>query len=222
MRSYARSFPAVITRALGTELWDVDGRRYLDFLAGAGSLNYGHNNPVFKQALIDYIEQDGITHSLDLHTAAKERFLQAMQDIVLEPRGLDYVMQFTGPTGTNAVEAALKIARKATGRTNVIYFTNGFHGVSMGALSVTGNEYLRRAAGVPLQGATAMPFDGYFGDGRRHHRVSRAPALRPLQRHRRAGRGHPRDRAGRGRPQRGALRLAQAPRRRCATSATSC
>jgi diaminobutyrate-2-oxoglutarate transaminase len=166
VRSYSRSFSAVFTRARGTELFDVHGKRYLDFLAGAGSLNYGHNNPVFKQALVDYIMDDGITHSLDLHTVAKERFLQAMHDIVLAPRGLgDYVMQFTGPTGTNAVEAALKIARKATGRTNVIYFTNGFHGVSMGALSVTGNSYLRAAAGVPLTNTTSMPFDGYFGEG---------------------------------------------------------
>jgi diaminobutyrate-2-oxoglutarate transaminase len=116
--------------------------------------------------LVDYIQQDGITHSLDLHTEAKERFLEAMQDIILAPRGLDdYVMQFTGPTGTNAVEAALKLARKVTGRSNVIYFTNGFHGVSMGALSVTGNAYLRAAAGVPLQNTTSMPFDGYFGEG---------------------------------------------------------
>lgn len=164
VQSYARAFPAVFNRACGTELWDVDGRRYLDFLAGAGSLNYGHNNPVFKEALIDYIESDAITHSLDLHTAAKEQFLEAMQDIVLEPRGLDYVVQFTGPTGTNAVEAALKLARKVTGRTNVIFFTNGFHGVSLGALAVTGNEYFRRAGGMPLSGATAMPYDGYMGD----------------------------------------------------------
>jgi diaminobutyrate-2-oxoglutarate transaminase len=164
VQSYARNFPRIFSRARGTELWDVHGGRYLDFLAGAGSLNFGHNNPVFKEALIDYIEQDAITHSLDLHTEAKESFLEAMHDILLAPRGLDdYVMQFTGPTGTNAVEAALKIARKVTGRPNVIYFTNGFHGVSMGALSVTGNEYLRRAAGVPLQGAMPMPFDGYFG-----------------------------------------------------------
>src|SRR4051812_39646761 len=166
VRSYARSFPAVFTRAVGTELFDVHGKRYLDFLAGAGSLNYGHNNPVFKSALVEYIMDDGITHSLDLHTTAKERFLEAMHDIILAPRGLgDYVMQFVGPTGTNAVEAALKIARKATGRTNVIYFTNGFHGVSMGALSVTGNSYLRAAAGVTLTNTTAMPFDGYFGEG---------------------------------------------------------
>jgi diaminobutyrate-2-oxoglutarate transaminase len=164
VQSYARNFPAIFTRASGTELRDVHGKRYLDFLAGAGSLNYGHNNPVFKAALVEYIMDDGITHSLDLHTTAKERFLQAMHEIILAPRGLDdYVMQFVGPTGTNAVEAALKIARKATGRTNVVYFTNGFHGVSMGALAVTGNSYLRAAAGVPLQNTTALPFDGYFG-----------------------------------------------------------
>src|SRR5262245_60576274 len=162
--SYARNFPAIFNHARGSELRDVHGRRYLDFLAGAGSLNYGHSNPAFKEALVAYIQQDGITHSLDLHTEAKERFLEAMQDIILAPRGLDdYVMQFTGPTGTNAVEAALKIARKATGRANVVYFTNGFHGVSMGALSVTGNQYLRRAAGVPLGNTTAVPFDGYLG-----------------------------------------------------------
>jgi diaminobutyrate-2-oxoglutarate transaminase len=164
VQSYARAFPHIFKRAIGTELFDVHGRRHLDFLSGAGSLNYGHNNPLLKSALIAYIEEDGITHSLDLHTVAKERFLEAMQEIVLEPRGLDYVIQFTGPTGTNSVEAALKIARKATGRSNVVCFTNGFHGVSLGALAVTGNEYFRRAAGVPLQGATRMPFEGYLGD----------------------------------------------------------
>ena len=165
VQSYARNFPHVFSRAVGTELFDIHGRRHLDFLAGAGSLNYGHNNPVMKAALMEYIAGDGIAHSLDLHTAAKERFILAMQKTILEPRGLDYVMQFTGPTGANAVEAALKVARKATGRTNVVCFTNGFHGVSLGALAVTGNEYFRRAAGVPLTGATAMPFDGYLGEG---------------------------------------------------------
>ena len=139
------------------------GRRYLDFLAGAGSLNYGHNNPVLKEALIAYIQGNSISHSLDLHTLAKESFLQAMRDIILVPRGYDYVVQFTGPTGANAVEAALKIARKVTGRCNVIYFTNSFHGVSMGALSVTSAHYFRAAAGLALHGATPMPFDGYFG-----------------------------------------------------------
>src|SRR5882724_12959346 len=93
VQSYARSFPALFNYARGTELRDVHGKRYLDFLAGAGSLNYGHNNPVFKSALVDYIMDDGMTHSLDLHTVAKERFLLAMHETILKPRGLgDYVM----------------------------------------------------------------------------------------------------------------------------------
>jgi diaminobutyrate-2-oxoglutarate transaminase len=161
--SYARAFPALFAKARGTELWDTRGHRYLDFLAGAGSLNYGHNNPILKKALLAYIQKDWITHSLDLHTVAKEKFLEALQKIILLPRGMDYVVQFTGPTGANAVEAALKIARKVTRLSNVIYFTNGFHGVSMGALAVTGARYFRAAAGVPLGNATAMPFEGYFG-----------------------------------------------------------
>ena len=163
VQSYARAFPGIFDRAKGSEVWNAHGRRYLDFLAGAGSLNFGHNNQVMKESLLAYIQQDAITHSLDLHTAAKSRFLEAMREIILEPRGLDYVIQFTGPTGANAVEAALKIARKVTGRTNIITFTNAFHGVSMGALAVTGARYFRAAAGVPLQGAIPMPFDGYFG-----------------------------------------------------------
>jgi diaminobutyrate-2-oxoglutarate transaminase len=165
VQSYARSFPRVWKRARGTELWDTTGRRYLDFLAGAGSLNYGHNNPILKDALISYIERDGITHSLDLYTAAKGAFLEAMEEIILTPRGLDYVVQFTGPTGTNAVEAAMKLARKITGRTNIISFTNGFHGVSIGSLAATANQHFRKAAGVALQGVTVMPYDGYFGSG---------------------------------------------------------
>lgn len=165
VQSYARAFPKIFDRAVGTELWDIHGRRFLDFLAGAGSLNFGHNNPVLKKALMDYIETDAVTHSLDLHTSAKEKFLRAMEEIILAPRGLDYVIQFTGPTGTNAVEAALKIARKVTGRSNIISFTNGFHGVSMGSLAITGNETLRAAAGVQLGGATSVPYDGYMGEG---------------------------------------------------------
>jgi len=163
VRSYSRAYPCTFDKAINAEMWDVDGRSYIDFLAGCGSLNYGHNNPVLKEALIDYISADSVALGLDMQTAAKERFLQSMQDYILAPRKLDYVVQFTGPTGTNAVEAALKLARKVTGRTNVVFFTNGFHGVSSGALAVTGNQYHRGAAGLPLQGGTPMPYDGYFG-----------------------------------------------------------
>ena len=163
VQSYARSFPVVFDRAKGARLIDHEGNEYLDFLAGAGSLNYGHNNPVLKQYLLDYINGDGIAHGLDLHTRAKAEFLRVFREIILEPRGLDYRIQFTGPTGTNSVEAALKIARKVTGRSNIIAFTNGFHGVTLGAAAATGNSGHRGGAGLPLSGVTRMPYCGYHG-----------------------------------------------------------
>src|SRR5690606_19703429 len=111
-------------------LHDSNGGKYLDFLSGCSSLNYGHNHPVLKQALLDYIIADGIAHGLDLHTEAKTGFLEAFEQTILAPRQLDYRAMFTGPTGTNAVEAAIKLARKVTGRELVIAFTNGFHGMT--------------------------------------------------------------------------------------------
>ena len=164
VQSYARSFPRVFNKAQGEYLYDEEGTQYLDFLAGAGTLNYGHNNPVFKEKLLEYIHQDGITHGLDLHTRAKGEFLESFNEKILKPRNLEYVMQFTGPTGTNAVEAALKLARNITGRENIIAFTNGFHGVSLGSLAATGNSHHRGAAGVSLSGTSRMPYDGYLGD----------------------------------------------------------
>lgn len=164
VQCYARSFPAVFTRAKGPFLYDEGGKTWLDFLSGAGALNYGHNDPYIKQALLDYIEADGVVHGLDLHTSAKARFLEEFRRRVLAPRGLDYKVQFTGPTGTNCVEAALKLARKVTGRTNVVAFTNGFHGVSLGALAATGNAHHRGGAGITLAGVTRMPYAGYLGD----------------------------------------------------------
>ncbi|MCQ3828957.1 diaminobutyrate--2-oxoglutarate transaminase [Microbulbifer elongatus] len=162
--SYARAFPRVFNKAQGEYLYDEEGNQYLDFLAGAGTLNYGHNNPIFKEALLEYIQQDGITHGLDLHTKAKREFLEAFYENILKPRDMSYVMQFTGPTGTNAVEAALKIARKYKGRENIISFTNGFHGCSLGALAATGNSHHRGASGVSMSSVARMPYDGYLGD----------------------------------------------------------
>jgi len=164
VQSYARAFPRVFNRAKGEFMWDEDGHLYLDFLAGAGTLNYGHNNPVFKEILQKYIENDGITHGLDLHTKAKGEFLEAFNEKILKPRSMEYMVQFTGPTGTNAVEAAMKIARNVTGQQNIITFTNGFHGVSLGSLAATGNSHHRDAAGVTLSGTHRMPYDGYLGN----------------------------------------------------------
>jgi diaminobutyrate-2-oxoglutarate transaminase len=164
VRSYCRSFPETFDRAEGAALFDVEGRRYLDFFAGAGALNYGHNPPQLRRALLDYIESGSVSHSLDLTTAAKCRLLETFERHILEPRGMDHRVLFPGPTGTNAVEAALKLARKATGRTEVVAFTNGFHGMTLGSLAATGNAGKRAGAGVPLNNILRVPFEGYRGE----------------------------------------------------------
>ncbi|WP_026929432.1 diaminobutyrate--2-oxoglutarate transaminase [Glycomyces tenuis] len=162
VRSYCRSWPAVFTTARGSRLDAEDGKSYIDFFAGAGSLNYGHNHPALKEALLSYLAEDNVIHTLDTYTAAKRTFLQTFHDVILEPRGLDYKVQFPGPAGNNAVEAALKLARKYTGRETIISFTNGFHGMTLGALAVTGNSMKRGGAGVPLNNAATMPYDNYM------------------------------------------------------------
>jgi diaminobutyrate-2-oxoglutarate transaminase len=164
VRSYCRIVNAIFDTAYGSIMRDIDGREYIDFLSGAGSLNYGHNDPDMRTALIEYLMRDGITHGLDLFTDAKRAFLETFDDLVLEPRGLDYRVQFTGPTGANGVEAALKLARKITGRTNVVAFTNGFHGVTQGALAATGNQHHRIGPMIPLANVYRAPFDGYLGN----------------------------------------------------------
>ena len=164
VRSYSRAWPTVFTTARGHLLTDESGRDYIDFFSGAGALNYGHNPPAIKRALIDYLESDGVTHSLDMATAAKRKLLQRFEEVVLRPRQLDYRIQFPGPTGTNAVEAALKIARKATGRRTIVSFTHGFHGMTLGSLAVSANEWKRAAAGVDLPGGISMPYDGFLGE----------------------------------------------------------
>ncbi|MGW3645405.1 diaminobutyrate--2-oxoglutarate transaminase [Streptomyces sp. NPDC000878] len=159
VRSYCRDFPVVFERAAGHHLWDTSGRRYVDLLCGAGSLNYGHNPPAIVERVTSYLAAGGPVQSLDLHTAAKADFLERLTGLVLEPRGLgDFVVQFPGPAGTLAVEAALKLARKVTGRTDVIAFTGGFHGASLGALAATTSPLLRGGAGVPLTDVTILPY----------------------------------------------------------------
>lgn len=163
VRGYIRSFPVLFTSARGARLWDEDESEYIDFFSGAGTLNYGHNHPALKAKVVDYLEADGIVHGLDMATGAKKNFLETFDRLILRPRGMQYKLQFTGPTGTNAVEAALKLARQIKKRSNVISFTNGFHGVTGGSLAATGNAKYRDAAGVALGNTTFFPYDGYFG-----------------------------------------------------------
>lgn len=163
VRTYCRSFPTVFARAEGAQIFDRSGRAYLDFFAGAGALNYGHNHPVLRDRLIEYLQQSGIAHGLDMATEAKCAFLDAFENHILRPRDLHYKLMFPGPTGANAVEAALKLARKVTGRTHILSFTNAFHGMTLGALAATGNAGKRAAGGVPLGHVLRAPYAGYYG-----------------------------------------------------------
>jgi len=165
VRGYVRSFPAIFDRAQGALLFDEHGNRYIDFFAGAGTLNYGHNHPLITEAMIEYLKGNSIIHGLDMATSAKREFLQTFVNTILEPRNMEYKVQFTGPTGTNAVETAIKLARMVKQRSNILTFTNGYHGLTMGSLSVTGNSFYRDESYGVRANTDFMPFDGYLGEG---------------------------------------------------------
>lgn len=157
VRSYSRNFPTVFTRAKMSKMYSKDGKEFIDFFNGAGALNYGHNNDYIKKRVIEYIENDGITHALDMFTEAKEEFFRTFEEKILKPAGFNYKLLSCAPTGTNAVEASLKLARKAKGRTGVFAFTGSFHGMTMGSLSVSSGKTVRAGAGVPLTDVTFVP-----------------------------------------------------------------
>lgn len=162
VRSYCRTFPDVFCEAKDSMMYSESGKEYIDFLSGAGALNYGHNNEFIKQRILTYISSDNIIHGLDIHTPAKREFIDKLSEIVLKPGNLNHKIQFCGPTGTNAVEAALKLARKVKKRTNVFAFMGSFHGMSLGSLSVSSNISDRKGAGQPLGNVTFMPFPSGF------------------------------------------------------------
>ena len=163
VRSYCRKFPILFSHARNAELYAETGEKYIDFFCGAGAMNYGHNNPDIKKAVLDYLSEDHIIHALDMYTVAKGNFLRTFQEIVLAPRSLNYRVMFCGSTGTNAVEAALKLARKNTKRTNVIAFHGAFHGMTIGSISCTGEKYARNGVGVPLANTTFVPYSHTLG-----------------------------------------------------------
>lgn len=165
IRAYSRVYPAVFVKGDNARQVDETGKSYIDFYAGAGVLNFGHNNPKMIAAVVDYLQSGGVVHTLDMMTPPKRDFIQAFVETILQPRNMDYKLQFMGPTGTNAVEAALKLARKVTGRSQVVSFSQGFHGMTLGALACTANEYFRNAAGTSLGDVMHWPFETNDGGG---------------------------------------------------------
>jgi len=159
IRAYCRAVPTVFCSSDNAIMIDENGKEYVDFFAGAGVLNFGHNNPKMKEAIIEFISNNGVAHSLDMFTDVKRDFIDTFVNTILKPRNMSYKLQFTGPTGTNAVEAALKLARRTTGRENVVAFNRGFHGMTLGALACTANQAFRGAAGVSLNNVIRDTFN---------------------------------------------------------------
>ncbi len=158
IRAYCRVYPVVFDKANNARQTDEDGKEYIDFFAGAGVLNFGHNNERMTNAVVEYLQSGGVIHALDMKTTAKRKFMERFEKIVLKPRNMSHKMQFVGPTGTNAVEAAMKLARRVTARQDIVAFTRGFHGMTLGSLAATANRYFRGAAGVPLNHVSHQPF----------------------------------------------------------------
>lgn len=163
VRSYCRKYPTVFSKALNDEMFSETGDRYIDFLSVAGSMNYGHNNPIIKKAIMDYLTDDNIINALDLYTIAKRDFFTAFNDKILSQRNLKYKIMCCGPTGTNAVEAAIKLARKNRQKSNIIAFTGAYHGMTLGSLALTTDLTSRRGAGIPLNNVSFIPYDGDGG-----------------------------------------------------------
>lgn len=159
---YGKLFPDSFVEASGSLLKTSLGREYIDFFSGAGALNYGHNNEFIRERLIQYLGSGGVIHALDMQTPARSEFLDRFHSLVLEPRNLRYRVQFCGPTGTNAIEAALKLARKVNHRPEIVAFTGSYHGLSLGSLAVTSMRDKRSSAGAHLGDVTFFPYPAGF------------------------------------------------------------
>lgn len=157
VRSYCRIFDEELDYAKGSIIKDVNGNEYIDFFDGAGALNYGHNNDYIKEKIIKYLQEDRIIHALDMYTKAKEKFINCFEEKVLKKKGLNYKIQFPGPTGTNTVEAALKLARKVKKRNNIWCLMGCFHGMTLGALALTSDKGSRAGAGINLENVVHIP-----------------------------------------------------------------
>ena len=157
-RSYPRKFPFALKKAKGSYIEDVEGNRYLDFLCGAGTLALGHNDEDVNRAMVELIESEAPLHTLDLTTPVKDRFVQTIFSLL--PKGLreNAKIQFCSPSGTDAVDAAIKLCKSATGRASVIAFSGGYHGMGHGALALTGNHNAKNKVQNLMPGVQFMPY----------------------------------------------------------------
>ncbi|WP_049902504.1 diaminobutyrate--2-oxoglutarate transaminase [Halococcus agarilyticus] len=139
-RTYPRELPLAISEAEGIEVVDADGNRYYDCLAGAGTLALGHNHPAVIEAMEDLLDRDRALHTLDITTPAKERFVDTLFDSLPDEFTDTARVHFCSPAGTDAVEAAAKLAKTATGNEPLLSFQGSYHGMTHGSLSLTGDR----------------------------------------------------------------------------------
>ena len=157
-RSYPRKFPFALRKAKGLWIEDVEGNKYLDFLCGAGTLALGHNDPEINQAMIDLISEDAPLHTLDLTTPVKDEFVHMLLSLLPGELKNNAKIQFCSPSGTDATDAALKLCKTATGRSEIIAFSGGYHGMGHGALALTGNLNAKNKVHGLMPGVHFMPY----------------------------------------------------------------
>jgi diaminobutyrate-2-oxoglutarate transaminase len=157
-RTYARSFPIVPVRANGMVVEGADGQRYLDCLSGAGALALGHNHPVVVDAIRRLLDRGAPLHVLDLATPEKDDFVATLFDTLPAKLAERARIHFCGPAGTDAVEAALKLTKTATGRRGLVAFTGGYHGMTTGALAVSGGVAVKEPIAGFAADVVRLPF----------------------------------------------------------------
>ena len=155
---YNVHFPNQFIKAKNALIYSNTNQQYIDFFSSAGSMNYGHNNEYIKEKILRYISTDGIIHALDMDTIAKEEFLLFFKEHILDSKNLDYKVQFCGPTGTNAVEAAIRLSRKVTGRVGVFSLMGSFHGMTLGSLSISSTRKKNDEPFPTPQPVTFIPY----------------------------------------------------------------
>ncbi|MDD7424733.1 MAG: diaminobutyrate--2-oxoglutarate transaminase family protein [Candidatus Methanomethylophilaceae archaeon] len=157
-RSYPRRFPIAIRSAKGSYLEDMDGNKYIDFLNGAGTLALGHNDDEINRAMIEHIQSGAPLHTLDLTTPIKDMFVETLFSILPKEMASRAKVQFCSPSGTDATDAAIKLCKTATGRSTVIAFSGGYHGMGHGAMALTGNCNAKNHVANVMPGVQFMPY----------------------------------------------------------------
>ncbi|MGZ0747681.1 diaminobutyrate--2-oxoglutarate transaminase [Haloparvum sp. AD34] len=179
-RTYPRHLPLAIREAQGVTVTDMDGNEYYDCLAGAGTLALGHNHPRVVEAMEDALAADRPIHTLDISTPTKERFVDSLFESLPDSFADSAKVQFCSPAGTDAVEAALKLVKTATGNRSVLGFQGAYHGMTNGALSLMGDTDAKESIPglmndvhhLPYPAGYRSPFGGDDGEGTDGHELA--------------------------------------------------